>query len=90
LLVRDAAGAFRLIYVARFENAVYVLHPFQKKAQARKISLAPHASDGLNQTSAIRRGRTAHHHLPVALASRVTRRARAVASTVLLRSSRID
>jgi phage-related protein len=31
--VRDAAGAFRVIYVARFEDAVYVLHAFQKKAQ---------------------------------------------------------
>jgi len=31
--IRDAAGAFRLIYVARFANAVYVLHAFQKKSQ---------------------------------------------------------
>ena len=31
--IRDAAGAFRLIYVARFANVVYVLHAFQKKAQ---------------------------------------------------------
>jgi len=30
--VRDAAGAFRVIYVAKFEEAVYVLHCFQKKA----------------------------------------------------------
>jgi phage-related protein len=29
--VRDATGAFRIIYVARFEEAVYVLHAFQKK-----------------------------------------------------------
>lgn len=29
--VRDAAGAFRAIYVARFADAVYVLHAFQKK-----------------------------------------------------------
>ena len=28
--VRDDAGAFRVIYVARFEDAVYVLHAFQK------------------------------------------------------------
>lgn len=27
------AGAFRLIYVAKFEEAVYVLHAFQKKSQ---------------------------------------------------------
>ena len=31
--VRDQAGAFRVIYVARFEDAVYVLHAFQKKSQ---------------------------------------------------------
>ena len=31
--VRDAAGAFRAIYVAKFSDAVYVLHAFQKKTQ---------------------------------------------------------
>lgn len=31
--VRDAAGAFRVIYVAKFADAVYVLHCFQKKSQ---------------------------------------------------------
>lgn len=31
--VRDAAGAFRVLYVAKFEDAVYVLHCFQKKTQ---------------------------------------------------------
>jgi len=30
--VRDQAGAFRVIYVAKFEDAVYVLHAFQKKS----------------------------------------------------------
>lgn len=29
----DAAGAFRVIYVAKFADAVYVLHCFQKKTQ---------------------------------------------------------
>ena len=29
--VRDAAGAFRVIYFARMAEAVYVLHCFQKK-----------------------------------------------------------
>ena len=28
--VRDAGGAFRVVYVARFSEAVYVLHAFQK------------------------------------------------------------
>jgi phage-related protein len=31
--VRDRAGAYRAIYVAKFEAAVYVLHAFQKKSQ---------------------------------------------------------
>jgi len=29
--IQDEAGAFRVIYVAKFANAVYVLHCFQKK-----------------------------------------------------------
>ena len=31
--IRDAAGAFRVIYVARFADAVHVLHCFRKKTQ---------------------------------------------------------
>jgi phage-related protein len=31
--VREARGAFRVIYVAKFADAVYVLHCFQKKTQ---------------------------------------------------------
>ena len=31
--VRDSAGAYRVIYVARFAEAVYVLHAFHKKTQ---------------------------------------------------------
>jgi phage-related protein len=31
--VRDEAGAFRVIYVASFPEALYVLHAFQKRAQ---------------------------------------------------------
>ncbi|MGQ0756757.1 type II toxin-antitoxin system RelE/ParE family toxin (plasmid) [Acinetobacter baumannii] len=31
--VRDATGAFRVIFVAKFSDAVYVLHCFQKKTQ---------------------------------------------------------
>ena len=37
------SGAYRVIYVATFENAVYVLHAFQKKTQAtskRDLDLA--------------------------------------------------
>lgn len=31
--IREACGAFRVMYVAKFEEAVYVLHCFQKKTQ---------------------------------------------------------
>lgn len=31
--VRDEAGAFRVVYVAAFAEAVYVLHAFHKKTQ---------------------------------------------------------
>lgn len=31
--VREDGGAFRILYVARFAEAIYVLHAFQKKAQ---------------------------------------------------------
>lgn len=31
--VRESSGAYRAIYVAKFESVVYVLHAFQKKAQ---------------------------------------------------------
>ena len=31
--LRDASGIYRVMYVTKFEEAVYVLHCFQKKAQ---------------------------------------------------------
>jgi phage-related protein len=31
--IRDVSGAFRVIFVARFADAVYVLHCFQKKTE---------------------------------------------------------
>jgi len=31
--IRDVAGAFRIMYVAKFADAVYVLHCFQKKTE---------------------------------------------------------
>lgn len=41
--IRDEAGAFRVIYLAKLADAVYVLHCFQKKTQQtseRDIRLA--------------------------------------------------
>jgi phage-related protein len=32
--VSEPSGAYRVIYVARYAEAVYVLHAFQKKTQA--------------------------------------------------------
>lgn len=43
--VREASGACRIIYVAKFADAIYVLHAFQKKTQrtARQdLELAAH------------------------------------------------
>jgi phage-related protein len=31
--IRDTAGAFRVIYVAKFADTIFVLHCFQKKTQ---------------------------------------------------------
>jgi phage-related protein len=31
--IRDEAGAFRVLYLAKFADAVYVLHCFQKKTE---------------------------------------------------------
>jgi len=31
--IRDSSGIFRVMYLAKFEEAVYVLHCFQKKTQ---------------------------------------------------------
>ncbi|HHJ13622.1 MAG TPA: type II toxin-antitoxin system RelE/ParE family toxin [Gammaproteobacteria bacterium] len=31
--IKDVTGIYRVIYVARFEEAVYVLHAFQKKSR---------------------------------------------------------
>jgi len=41
--VRDSSGAFRVIYIAAFAEAVYVLHAFAKKTQRtaqRDLALA--------------------------------------------------
>ncbi len=32
--IRDSSGIFRVMYVAKFVEAIYVLHCFQKKSQA--------------------------------------------------------
>lgn len=31
--IRESAGAFRVVYVAKFADSVYVLHCFQKKTE---------------------------------------------------------
>lgn len=31
--IRDSAGAFRVLFVAKLADAIYVLHCFQKKTQ---------------------------------------------------------
>jgi phage-related protein len=36
--IRDASGAYRVIYVAKFTAAIYVLHCFQKKTERTRLS----------------------------------------------------
>ena len=36
--IREHSGAFRIIYIARLVDAVYVLHAFQKKTQHTRAS----------------------------------------------------
>jgi phage-related protein len=31
--IRDTSGVYRVMYIAKFEDAIYVLHCFQKKTQ---------------------------------------------------------
>src|SRR5690348_3053593 len=41
--VRDTSGAYRVVYIATFADAIYVLNAFQKKSQrtpARDLDLA--------------------------------------------------
>jgi len=39
--VRDLSGAFRVLYISKFEDAVYVLHAFHKKSpKTAKIDIA--------------------------------------------------
>ena len=41
--VRDASSAYRVVYIATFRDAIFVLHAFAKKAQrtpARELKLA--------------------------------------------------
>jgi len=33
LRVKDESGAFRVVYVAKFQDAIYVLHAFQKRSR---------------------------------------------------------
>jgi phage-related protein len=53
--IRDERGAFRVIYVAKLEDAVFVLHCFQKKTQktsSADIELATHRYKSLKKEKA--------------------------------------
>lgn len=47
--ITDAAGQFRVIYVAKFEDAIYVLHCFQKKTQKTSLPDVKLARDRYNE-----------------------------------------
>ncbi len=53
ICIRDEAGAFRIMYIAHFADAVYVLHAFQKKAQQtpkRDLELAAQRLQQVRET----------------------------------------
>ena len=53
--VRDVAGAFRVIYVTTWADAVYVLHAFQKKSRqtsTRDVAIAEMRFRTLRQSPA--------------------------------------
>jgi len=52
--VREASGIYRIIYTARLNDAVYVLHAFQKKTQATSKRDLEIARERLTQ---LRKGR---------------------------------
>jgi phage-related protein len=46
--IRDASGAFRVLYVAKFAEAIYVLHVFRRRRRrhARRIWIWPANATG--------------------------------------------
>jgi phage-related protein len=50
--VRDQTGAWRAIYVAKFSDAIYVLHCFQKKTQKTLMSDIELAKTQLSELTA--------------------------------------
>lgn len=53
--IRDSSGAFRVVYVATFAEAVYVLHCFEKKSRKTARSDIDLASDRYRELSARRK-----------------------------------
>jgi phage-related protein len=47
--IREPSGAFRILYVVRFGEAVYVLHAFQKKTQRTRAGDLELAKERLRQ-----------------------------------------
>lgn len=54
--VSDQAGAFRVVYVAKFEDAVYVLHAFQKKSRKTSPSDLKLAKQRYRDAQALTKG----------------------------------
>ncbi|CAN1487057.1 COG4679 Phage-related protein [Burkholderiaceae bacterium] len=47
--ISDEAGQFRVIYIAKFKDAVFVLHCFQKKSQKTPLKDLDLASKRLRE-----------------------------------------
>jgi phage-related protein len=55
--VRDESGAFRLMYVAKFAEAIYVLHAFQKKTRKSARKDLRLAKDRYQEVLTVRKSR---------------------------------
>jgi len=56
--IREASGIYRVMYVAKFEEAVYVLHCFQKKTQVTSKRDKAIAAARYRAVDAARKGKT--------------------------------
>lgn len=56
--LQDDSGAFRVIYIAKFVEAVYVLHCFEKKTQKTRKADLDLAAKRYREVQAQRRGRS--------------------------------
>jgi phage-related protein len=55
--IRESSGIYRVMYVAKFEEAIYVLHCFQKKTRMTRKQDAAIAAARYRTVVRVRKGR---------------------------------